>query len=60
MHVLLARLLLSCIATKPFNLHVLGTSLAFILSQGQTLHLLLFSYCFRSFFSLPLNIPSLA
>ena len=28
----------SCIAAIPLNLHVLGLSLAFILSQDQTLH----------------------
>ena len=37
-HVLRDRSPLTSIATDPFDLHFLGTSQAFVLSQDQTLH----------------------
>ena len=37
-HVLLSRSPLLCIAAESFDLHTLGTPLAFTLNQDQTLH----------------------
>ena len=37
-HALLTRSPLGIIANSPFDLHVLGTPPAFVLSQDQTLH----------------------
>jgi hypothetical protein len=37
-YVLLNRLPLTRIAPRPLDLHTLGTPLAFVLSQDQTLH----------------------
>ena len=46
-HVLLTRSPLSSLPKKsaPFDLHVLGTPPAFILSQDQTLHIILYTSC---------------
>ena len=46
-HALLTRPPLSCIATTSFDLHVLGTPPAFVLSQDQTLQFNILSF-FRS------------